>query len=76
MFYKGVWNGRDFNKNLFILETKSNVLKNFLLKIEREVQISWENLFFFGAPKKMNPGEIFWTSRPQKLVPREFSDVR
>ena len=27
-----------FDKNSFILETKLNVLKNFLLRVEREVQ--------------------------------------
>ena len=36
-----------FDKNLFILGTKLNVLKNFLLKIERKVQFPWEHLFFF-----------------------------
>ena len=49
MFCKGVWNGRDFDKNSFILGTKLNVLKNFLLRVEREVQFPWEHLFFFVA---------------------------
>ena len=49
MFFKGVWNGRDFDKNSFILGTKLNVLKNFLLRVEREVQFPWEHLFFFVA---------------------------
>ena len=37
-FYKMFEMGGTFDKNLFILGTKSNVLKNFLLRVEREVQ--------------------------------------
>ena len=35
------WEGF-FDKNLLILETNLNVLKNVLLRVEREVQFPWE----------------------------------
>ena len=38
-----------FDKNSFILRTKLNVLKNFLLRVEREVQFPWKHPFFFVA---------------------------
>ena len=38
-----------FYKSSFILRTKLNVLKNFLLRVEREVQFPWEHPFFFVA---------------------------
>ena len=41
--------GGIFDKNSFILGTKLNVLKNVLLRVEREVQFRWEHSFFFVA---------------------------
>ena len=37
--------GRIFDKNLFILGTKLNILKNVLLRVEREVRFPWEHCF-------------------------------
>ena len=37
------------DKNSFILGTKLNVLKNFLLRVVRELQSTWEHSFFFVA---------------------------
>ena len=36
-----------FDKNSFSLGPTLNVLKNFLLRVEREVQFPWEHPFFF-----------------------------
>ena len=41
--------GGIFDKKSFILGTKVNVLKNLWLRVESEVQIPWEHLFFFAA---------------------------
>ena len=41
--------GGIFDKNWFILGTKLNVLKNFLLRVKWEVQFPWEHPFFFVA---------------------------
>ena len=41
--------GEIFYKNSFVLRMKLNVLKNFLLRVEREVQFTWEHPFFFVA---------------------------
>ena len=49
MFYKGMWNGMIFDKNSFILGTKLNVFKEFLLRDEKKVQFPWERPFFFVA---------------------------
>ena len=49
MFNKDVQNGGIFDKNSFISGTILNVLKNFLLRVEREVQFPWEHPFFFVA---------------------------
>ena len=40
---------KDFWKKLIFLGTKLNVLKCFLLRVEREVQFPWEHSFFFVA---------------------------
>ena len=41
--------GGIIDKNSLILETKLNVLTNFWLRVEREVQFPWETPFFFVA---------------------------
>ena len=41
--------GGIFYKNSFILGKKLNVLKEFMLRVERKVQLSWEHPFFFVA---------------------------
>ena len=43
--------GEIFDKKPFILGMKLNVLKNVLLKVEREVQFPWEHPFIFVANK-------------------------
>ena len=41
--------GDNFDKNSFTLGTKLNVLKNFLLRVWREVQFPWQHSFFSVA---------------------------
>ena len=41
--------GEIFDKKPFILGMKLNLLKNILLKVEREVKFPWEHPFFFVA---------------------------